>query len=115
MFRLPSRKPHMQLLVSQKTNELSSLHGLLRVLSGLAEQMCVCASVCFCIHLQSAWQKPLRLTAGTISLIGADEMCEMRDAMQGDPYTLCTLRMDANEIQSLTCYWNKCCTVDWIY
>lgn len=59
----------------------------------MTERLCVCARACLCIYdtgVRTPWQKLLRLTAGTVSLLHKDEMCEMRDATQTDPYMLRT-------------------------
>lgn len=71
----------------------------------MTERMCVCASVFVYLFILRGcvdpWQKLLCLTAGSVSLLCTDEMCEMRDAVRSDPYMLCTWGCKSNPISKL--------------
>lgn len=58
---------------------------------------------CMFVYLFIWWTsgRSCCLTTGTVSLLCSDEMCEMRDAMQSDPYMLCTWGCKSNPISNI--------------
>lgn len=96
---LSATKTWCAITCQSATNQIKNmdcLFSLSHILSvcyqslSMTERMCVCVYLFISRWCADSWKKLLPLTAGTISLLRRDEMCEMHGVMQSHAYTLGT-------------------------
>lgn len=122
MFSCQHHRTDMQQPVNQQANNLNGLFSSLAKPSvcstylSVTERLCVCARVCLCIYDTGVWTpgRSCCVSPRGPSLSSAKMRCVKCEMPRRLIHTCCA-HEDANQIQYLKLYWNKCYMVDQTY